>query len=67
MPDPQDVDMAVTTPTEQEAIRVDAEQRLDGLRQAAVRLWPHREDAVVCSELTVILGQIRAAEQELAR
>lgn len=50
---------------ETDAVRTDAEQRLGELRAAARDLWPHREDAAVMSELVVVMGQIRGAEQAL--
>lgn len=53
--------------SEVEAIRTDAEQRLDGLRATARRLWVHADDPVVCSELTSVLSQLRAAEREVRR
>lgn len=49
------------------AIRIDAEQRLIGLRIAAARLWPHQDDPNVLSELTSVLSQLRAAEREVQR
>ena len=52
---------------EQTAIVSDAETRVAELRAVARRLWPDRDDGMVLSELTVVLGQLRAAEAELGR
>lgn len=53
------------TTAEHEAIRDDAQQRLRELRAVARSLWPDRDDAHVASELTVLIGQIRQAENAL--
>jgi hypothetical protein len=46
---------------EREAIVSDAQQRLQELRETAVRLWPDRDDPVVLSELVSVLSRIKAA------
>jgi two-component SAPR family response regulator len=55
----------MTVAAEQQAIRLDAATRLDELRAVAQSLWPDRDDPHVSSELTVVMGQIRQAEQAL--
>lgn len=53
------------TDAERQAQREDARRRLAELRAVARALWPDREDAEVMSELTAVVGQIRAAEAVL--
>lgn len=50
---------------EQDAIRVDAEQRIAELRNVARELWRDRDDPAVMSELVGVIGQLRQAEQAL--
>lgn len=52
-----------TTQTE----RPDAEVRLRELRAAIAALWPDRDDAGVISELTVLVAELRRAEQGVTR
>ena len=53
------------TSAEAAAVRADAERRLVELRRVARALWRDRDDPVVLSELTSILGAMRQAEQVL--
>lgn len=50
---------------EAEAIRADAEQRLEELRRVRAVLLPDADDPAVLSELVAIQGQIRQAEDAL--
>jgi len=47
------------------ALRADAEQRVTELKAVVRRLWPHRDDSMVLSELLSVLSQLRQAEAEL--
>lgn len=55
----------MTTSSEQQAIRDDAERRLAELRAVERELLPDQEDAMVNSELVVIRSEIAAAEAAL--
>lgn len=56
----------VSGDSEQMAFRAEARQRLAELKRVRAVLWPDRDDcAEVLSELVVIQGQIRQAEQAL--
>jgi hypothetical protein len=50
---------------EREAIRDDAKLRATELLRVAATLWVDRDDATVMSELVVVLGQLRLAQETI--
>jgi hypothetical protein len=55
------------TIAEQDAVKADAELRLEELRAVRAVLWGDRDDPVILSEIVTIQSQIRAAERALSR